>query len=84
MSTELRLKMVALVAVLVCLILLALPSTVTHESGGKINCGNVFAPADIWGCDGAASSRLTIALIVGAVGVAARYGASPVKKREGQ
>ena len=84
MSTELRLKMVALVAVLVCLILLALPPTVTHQNGAKINCGNVFVPDDNPWCDGAASSRLTIALIVGAVGVAARYGASQVKKREGQ
>ena len=82
MSTELRLKMVALVAVLVCLILLAIPATVTHENGAKIDCGNVFAPSDNPWCDGAASSRLTIALVVGAVGVAARYGSSRVKKRE--
>ena len=77
MSAELRLKTLALVAVLVCLILLALPyETGTHVTGAKINCGNVFVPEDNRWCDGAASSRLTIALIVGAVGVVARYGAS--------
>jgi len=85
MRAELRLKMVALVAALVCLIVLALPYEAgTHETGAKISCGNVFAPEDNRWCDGTASSRLTIAFIVGAVGVVACYGASQVKKREGQ
>ena len=77
--------MAGLLAVLVCLILLIVPISATQE-GWTGNCGGVLLPTDEWlaaseACNVASNNRLTIALVVGAVGVVAFFGASQVKKR---
>ena len=79
--------MAGLVAVLVCLILLI----VGVDSGGVStprDCGSVLASEKSWngerlsGCSGPLDGRLTLSLVVGAVGVAAFFGSTQVKKRE--
>ena len=75
--------MVGLVAVLVCLILL-----IVGVAYGATDCGSVLVSEKGWdgrrlnGCSGPLNSRLTLSLVIGAVGVAAFFGASQVKKRE--
>ena len=81
--------MAGLLAVLVCLILLIVG--VDSNPGGVAtprDCGSVLASEKGWdggrlsGCSGPLDGRLTLSLVVGAVGVAAFFGASQVKKRE--
>ncbi len=81
--------MAGLVAVLVCLILLIVG--VDSDPGGTStprDCGSVLASEKardgerLWGCSGPLDGRLTLSLVVGAVGVAAFFGSTQVKKRE--
>ncbi len=82
--------MAGLVAVLVCLILLIVG--VDSDPGGVAtlpqDCGSVLASEKardgerLWGCSGPLDGRLTLSLVVGAVGVAAFFGSTQVKKRE--
>ena len=79
--------MAGLAAVLVCLILLMVPTSYSCPSGPTCSCGNVFTGHDHFldagrGCDAAVNNRLTFSLVVGALGLAAFFGASQVKKRE--
>ena len=87
MDTRNVLRMAGVVAVLVCLILLIVPTAYSRPNGSTWSCGSVFSGHNVdgsagRGCDAAVSDRLTISLIIGAVGVAAFVGASQVKKRE--
>jgi hypothetical protein len=89
MDTRTVLRMVGLVAVLVCLILLVVG--VDSNPGGiatPSDCGSVIAPEKGYdngrkgGCSGPLDGRLTLSLVVGAVGVAAFFGSTQVKKSE--
>ena len=76
-SQKLRLAGIALLAV--CAILLFTPVGSTNSR----DCGSVLSNGPNWiGCEAARGNRLTISLIVGAVGAVALYGASQVKKSE--
>ena len=87
MDTRNVLRMAGVVAVLICLILLIVPSSTSFANGATWSCGNVFSGHDVSGtagngCDAAVNNRLTISLVVGAIGLAEFFGASQVKKRE--
>ena len=74
--------MAGLAAVLICLILLFVPTSRDSEFLGR-TCGSVVnRTSDAAPCDSAINTRLTISLVIGAVGVAAFFGASQVNKRE--
>ena len=79
--------MAGLVAVLVCLVLLIVPTSFSFANGSTWSCESVFSGHDVdgnagRGCDAALNDRLTISLVIGAIGLAAFFGASQVKKRE--
>jgi hypothetical protein len=89
MDTRTVLRMATVVAVLVCLILLSVG--VDSNPGGiatPSDCGSVIASEKGWdggrlsGCSGPLDGRLTLSLVVGAVGVAAFFGSTQIKKRE--
>jgi len=78
--------MAGLAAVLVCLILLTVSVSGT-QAGWTGNCGSVLSPTDERlaapvACEIARNSRLTSSLIVGALGLAAFFGSTQIKKRE--
>ena len=79
--------MAGLAAVLVCLILLMVPTSRSFQST-ELDCGSVVSPSAMpnseqrRACDISHNNRLTISGVIGAVGVAAFFGASQVKKRE--
>ncbi len=88
MDTRTVLRMAGLVAVLVCLILLVVGVDFENGIATPLDCGSVLASEKGWngerisGCSGPLDGRLTLSLVVGAVGVAAFFGASQIKKRE--
>jgi len=88
MDTRTVLRMAGSVAVLVCLILLIVPPSFSFANGSTWSCGSVLTGHDLGrsstgeGCDAALNNRLTISLVIGAVGLAAFFGASQVKNRE--
>ena len=71
--------MAGVAAVLVCLVLL---SVGVDTRTGMYSCGSVLAPETsgggvrLAGCSGPLDSRMTLSLVIGAVGVAAFFGAS--------
>jgi hypothetical protein len=77
--------MATVAAVLVCLILLSVG--VNSDPGGS-PCGSVLASEKQWdgevrnSCSGPLNGRLTLSLVVGAVGVAAFFGSTQINKRE--
>jgi|TARA_B100000315_G_scaffold164178_1_gene152791 hypothetical protein len=88
MATKSVLKMAGVAAVLICLILLIIPTS-RPVGATESNCGSVLARKEFasWSnsreaCDIALNDRLTTSLVIGAVGVAALFGASQVNKRE--
>ena len=84
MDTRTVLRMATVAAVLVCLILLI---GVNSDPNGY-PCGSVLAPEKdgagevIRSCSGPLNGRLTLSLVVGAVGAAAFFGSTQVKNRE--
>ena len=89
MDTRNVLRMAGIAAVLICLILLIIPTSRSFQSM-ELDCGSVVSQSAMptverrKACDISHNNRLTISLVIGAVGVAAFFGASKVKKREGE
>ncbi len=87
MDTKNILRMAGIAAVLICLILLIIPTSRPYQST-ELDCGSVVSQSAMptverrRACDISHNNRLTISLVIGAVGVAAFFGASQVKKRE--
>ncbi len=80
--------MAGLVAVLVCLILLVVGVDFENGIATPLDCGSVLASEKQWdgevrnSCSGPLNGRLTLSLVVGAVGVAAFFGSTQINKRE--
>ena len=77
--------MATVAAVLVCLILL---SVGVSSDSGSWSCGSVLSSEKgtgdrrLVGCSAPLDGRLTLSLVVGAVGVAAFFGSTQINKRE--
>ena len=87
MDSKNILRMAGVAAVLICLTLLMFPTSRSFQSM-ELDCGSVVSPSAMptversRACDISHNNRLTISGVIGAVGVAAFFGASQVKKRE--
>ena len=91
MDTKNVFRTVGIAAVLICLVLLYSSTSFSSPNGSTRSCGDVIGNAFTGhgvdgpagrGCDAALNDRLTISMVVGAVGVAAFFGSTQINKRE--
>jgi|Marorgknorr_s2lv_3_1036020.scaffolds.fasta_scaffold27959_2 hypothetical protein len=94
MDTKNVFRTAGIAAVLICLVLLYSPTSFSLTDGSTSSCGSVINGYDLdgpagRGCDAALNDRLTMAMVVGAVGVAAFavgvaafIGSTQINKRE--